>query len=945
MTAPKFEMVQTPENALVIGNNNELIELLVQELISRGLETSVLTPASFTSQIASLDPQQYDHILFFWSTELAKWYSHEESRGPWAQFISRLSSHHQFLFLTHTSLQSKIPDLPGLATVCLYGDFLGQKSSEAPLINSFLSLAFSHQKISIPGDGLQDYHLLSLEDLVIGIARALMFPHRPNPLYLINPEAISLASLVYEIRSVLPHKILIDHQHQEVFPQPALDWPSILRSHSAINWKISHSPLENLSFYLRNFTPASAITRPTPQAPPSHSRPASSSRPKLKPLVTHQSSLSAPPPQKTPFKPPASPEFIPVTVNKPRKKLSKLKLTLPRRRLPSSLRIFLASLTFGLFLYFSVFLITATLTGVSIKNFLNRYTGNSAYHPPNSFLLRPSAVFLQANLTFLTRLPGLRNYEPLREANLLFSSYLLSLETLQSLQELALTGRNLTDYVLGEGEGDIVASLNLASLQADKLYDQLSLLDGSLPSSSPGILPDKYQAQYLVFKENLTHARRVALTGKTILSLSPDILGVGGRRKYLMLFQNNMELRPTGGFIGSFGIISLENGKLFDFSIQDIYTADGQLKGHVEPPEEIKKFLGEASWYMRDSNWDPDFPTSARRAEWFLQKSLNQTVDGTLAINVNTLGSILSALGPVNLEDYNEEVNSQNIYEKTEYHSEQNFFPGSTAKKEFISSVADTLIGKMRHLPEDQVLPLLKAMIETIDQKDTLISLGSDSTARALGTLGWNGELEDLPCPSLSQADDSPCLNDYAMLVDSNFGINKANYFIRRQINLDLVTTKASNLAHKLTVTYTNTAKTSAWPAGDYKNYSRLYLPLGSKLASVSLGNQKLPPSDIIQSVEHNRAVIGFLVRVPLDNTVDVVIEYTTPGRLIEGSSRYSFYWQKQPGTASDPLNITFALPPSLKPAIISPQAEYLDGQIKFGLTNITDRRITIKFE
>lgn len=98
-----------------------------------------------------------------------------------------------------------------------------------------------------------------------------------------------------------------------------------------------------------------------------------------------------------------------------------------------------------------------------------------------------------------------------------------------------------------------------------------------------------------------------------------------------------MELRSTGGFIGSFAVLSFENGKLYDMPIYDVYDADGQLKGHVEPPKPIKNILGEANWYLRDSNFDPDFPTSARRAEWFMKKTLNLDLDGTIAVNVNTL--------------------------------------------------------------------------------------------------------------------------------------------------------------------------------------------------------------------------------------------------------------------------------------------------------------------
>jgi len=81
-----------------------------------------------------------------------------------------------------------------------------------------------------------------------------------------------------------------------------------------------------------------------------------------------------------------------------------------------------------------------------------------------------------------------------------------------------------------------------------------------------------------------------------------------------------MELRPTGGFIGSFGLLNFENGKLGNLNVNDIYAIDGQLKGHVAPPDELLHFLGQPNWYMRDSNWSPDFPISAERAYMVLGK-------------------------------------------------------------------------------------------------------------------------------------------------------------------------------------------------------------------------------------------------------------------------------------------------------------------------------------
>ena len=65
-----------------------------------------------------------------------------------------------------------------------------------------------------------------------------------------------------------------------------------------------------------------------------------------------------------------------------------------------------------------------------------------------------------------------------------------------------------------------------------------------------------------------------------------------------------------------------------------MYALDGQLKGHVDPPAPMRDLLGQEHWYLRDSNWDPDFKESAARAAWFYEKEGGVPVDGVIAINV-----------------------------------------------------------------------------------------------------------------------------------------------------------------------------------------------------------------------------------------------------------------------------------------------------------------------
>lgn len=184
------------------------------------------------------------------------------------------------------------------------------------------------------------------------------------------------------------------------------------------------------------------------------------------------------------------------------------------------------------------------------------------------------------------------------------------------------------------------------------------------------------------------------------------------------------------------------------------------------------------------------------------------------------------------------------------------------------------------------------------------------------------------------------------MVVDSNFGVNKANYFIRRRLEEVLTLDKNLTLSHRLRLSYQNTATSTAWPAGVYKNYQRLYLPLGANLNSVKLGDRPLSPKEYTLTLEHNKTVLGYLVSVGVGESLVVEVEYSTPQLSQSDDFTYSWYWQKQPGTSSaDPLTVYLNYPLYLKPQIISPQAQLTPQQLKFSFTNDTDHRLSVKFQ
>ena len=432
-------------------------------------------------------------------------------------------------------------------------------------------------------------------------------------------------------------------------------------------------------------------------------------------------------------------------------------------------------------------------------------------------------------------------------------------------------------------------------------------------------------------KKVLPQVKTLASTTKETLPLLSSLLAKDSRRTYLVLFQNNMELRPTGGFLGSFGLLTFEKARFLDFGVLDVYTADGQLKGHVEPPEKLKEYLGEAGWYLRDSNWDPDFPSSAQKAAWFLEKEMGRTVDGVIAINLNFAQKILTSLGEVFLPDYEEKINTANLFERAEYHSEIGTFPGSTQKSDFLGSLANAIFEKIKTGEKKDFLGVAKAIYQSLEEQDLLVYLEDQKARETIRKYGWSGEIS----PPITYHLSPITYPDYLMLVEANVGVNKANYFINRKIDQKIEIDQEGKVVHHLKIVYQNTARTETWPAGKYKNYLRIYTPKGSKIQDTKLE----------EFTEHGKTVLGTLIEIPIGEEKTVEISYELPEKLPQKErASYLFFFQKQPGMINTTNSLLFSFPVEIKPLLISPAGAYSPGSLLFTDSLSKSRTYRVEF-
>lgn len=915
------------QGVLILGGPRELTTKLIEEFLLAGYRA--ISPDNLQDIEELYSSHDLDYCLCFDQTispTISERISHLVATGE-TRLV--LVSHHS------TTPVLPFPQAP-IFKHLIYSDYLGGGECRSSLLQAWRATIASSHTLSLAGDGLTEISLLQLDDLAHLIVLATINPSTTvgQQYWLGNPEPISHLNLAYLVRSNLPYKAQITFVQND--DQPSLAWDNT--SYLATTQLLAFTPHRQIEPSLKELfsTPSQLEVKPEPE------------KPILAPLASKPPLVSPPPtpPLKklTPLKQPTV-FFVPLEERKPKVTLRLPKFTFKRLGAQKTHRTFHLNTVVGkgfliaFALYFGTLAFFATVSGLMLQKSYRAIQNNEL--PQVTSLNKFSLTYLRANALAISSLPILSGRQFFQDLNTLLDAYHQSLAVFELAGSLNNSTQELIHYTFGSGTADVAQLISQSRLEIEELYQKLSLLDGVLPPTAPVIIPEVHHDKYLKIKSQLASLKRSITTAKALLATAPDFIGLGGRRKYGVLFQNNMELRATGGFIGSFAILTFENGKLYDMPIFDVYDADGQLKGHVEPPTPIKTFLGEANWYLRDSNFDPDFPTSARRAEWFIKKSLNQDLDGMIAVNVDTLIGLLKATGPLLISDYNETITDGNLYERSQYHAEVNFFPGSTQKKEFLSTVANSLFAKLPSLGAGEGIKMVEALTTSIAEKNTLVSLSNASADHVFATLGWNGAVTDLPCPVPDN-----CAKDYAMVVDSNFGVNKANYFLRR--SLDMVITFDKNLVvgHTLKINYQNTSTSTAWPSGAYKNYSRIYLPLGATLNHLKIGDRLIESKDYTLTMEHNKLVLGFLANIPVNSTVTVEVDYSTPQLPQTPDLTYTWYWQKQPGTSSrDQLTVYLNHPLYLKPLIISPSAQLETQQLKFNFTNDTDHRVTVKFQ
>ncbi|MCL4360134.1 DUF4012 domain-containing protein [Patescibacteria group bacterium] len=485
---------------------------------------------------------------------------------------------------------------------------------------------------------------------------------------------------------------------------------------------------------------------------------------------------------------------------------------------------------------------------------------------------------------------------------------------------LGLKGKST--FVSGTADDRIQTAVRTMSALIPKINDiavSVDVLRKELDAIDPNRYPEKIgstpvRSQLVSAKNVIENAANLFVNAQPLLVNLPSLLGDPTDKRYLVLFQNDKELRPTGGFITAYAQFRFVKGKAILEKADDIYALDAaQTKVPPAPPDILKFHKGVYTFNLRDSNLSPDFKISMQTFESLYKTvSGHEQIDGIWAIDTHVLVDALKILGPITV--YGREFSADNdprcdcpkaIYELEDYSSRPVNYV-RTARKDIIGVLMQTILHQALGVsPSKYWGRLFQMLLTEISQKHVLAYFHDQNAQKAAESFNLAGRI-------MTASESAAVLKykegqgwDYLHVNNSNMAGAKSNMFVSEKVKKEVTVNGDGTITTKLTLEYKN-----PYPGSDcglesgglclnapLRDWIRIYVPKGSTLVD-SQGSQspqtgKPVPLDTFESLDKT-VFQGFLIVNPL-GTAQMTLSYTSPVKSTDG--KYRILIQKQPGT------------------------------------------------
>jgi hypothetical protein len=363
--------------------------------------------------------------------------------------------------------------------------------------------------------------------------------------------------------------------------------------------------------------------------------------------------------------------------------------------------------------------------------------------------------------------------------------------------------------------------------EAVKNIDELSSI---LKTINLNNLPEEYRDQFALIKSKI---EGVSGGLQEFIDLTGDIkefLGKTYDKRYLLVFQNNTEMRATGGFIGSYALVDFSNGKLKNLEVPGggSYDTEGGMTVLEKAPEPLS--LVNPLWHFWDANWWPDWPKSAKKLMWFYDKSGGPTVDGVISFTPTVIENLLRIIGPIDMQaGYGVVLDSENFWEVTQaiVENEDTIYQGPDVKSKVKSKTPKKLIGDLmqkileelpKRLDREKLVKILASIEGDLNQKHALFYFTDNNLQSKIESLGWDGGLVDFKW-------------DYLSVVNTNIAGGKSDKKVDEKINLSSEVGEDGSIINTLEITRIHTGiKNELFSGVRNVNWIRVYVPEGSEL-------------------------------------------------------------------------------------------------------------------
>ncbi len=456
----------------------------------------------------------------------------------------------------------------------------------------------------------------------------------------------------------------------------------------------------------------------------------------------------------------------------------------------------------------------------------------------------------------------------------------------------------------------------------EKLQPQLAQIGTHLENAKnevadidPSRYPETFQGQPVrseLEKGKILLDEAAVLTNEArpLLEAAPYMLGMDAPRRYLVIFQNDAELRPTGGFMTAYAVIQVNKGKISTLESGDMYSLDKRFTKKITAPSPILKYLPKVPyWNLRDMNLSPDFKVSM---DTFYPNYLTTgayKVDGIISMDTQVLVSALSITGQIGVPGYgNFSANidptcncpqafyALELYADVEgpvvWDSVSGRIIAAPAnygqRKSFIGPMMYSILQNVMAQPKSKMANLFNTALTLISQKHIQFYYTDPKAQNAVEAFNMAGRIR-------------PSDGDYLLVVDTNFAGAKTNTWVKYDADLKVNagpggTTNTLTLVYQNPQSYFVDPKTNLKLNGVFRDWLRVYLPKGSKLVSADGFETGQNVSDDLGKT----VIEGFFTLTPKNNRT-ITLKYSTPVK----SSPYHLLLQKQGGSKNFSYRLT----------------------------------------